>query len=241
MTGARVAKTNYNSDGWVVHHNTDLWRGAAPINGLDGIWPTGNAWLCQNLWWHYEYTRDTNYLASVYPAMKGAAQFFEDFLIPHSTNANWRVTNPSFSPEHSHPIYDISNVEGPTMDIELIRELFNDVISASQVLGVDGLFRTNIMTLRSQLPPQQSGRLGQLREWIKDVDEPGDTHRHMSHLVGLWPGETISPFYTPSVAAAAKVSTDIRGNGDIGWGKAWRANLRARLLDGERAYFFSPT
>lgn len=239
VTGARVAQKLYGADGWVVHHNTDLWRGAAPINGLDGIWPAGNAWLCQNLWWHYEFTGDTNYLANTaYPLMKSAAQFFEDLLIPHPSNTNWLVTNPSYSSEHPHPGFDVNNVAGPTMDNELLRDLFGNLIKASQILGVDAEFRTNVMHLLSRVPPQQIGRLGQLQEWLEDVDEPGDTHRHMSHLVGLWPGEAISPFYNPIVAAAAKRSTDIRGNGDIGWGKSWRMNLRARLLDGEKAYYF---
>ncbi|HHY84547.1 MAG TPA: glycoside hydrolase family 95 protein [Verrucomicrobia bacterium] len=240
VTGSRVAQKLYGASGWVVHHNTDLWRGAAPINNYDGIWPAGNAWLCQNLWWHYEFTGDTNFLANTaYPLMKSAAEFFLDFLIPHPANTNWLVTNPSYSSEHSHPVFDVPNVAGPTMDNELIRELCNNIAKATEVLGIDAEFRTHVLAMRDRLPPQQIGRLGQLQEWLEDVDQPGDTHRHMSHLVGLWPGETISPFYTPFVAAAAKVSTDIRGTGDIGWGKAWRMNLRARLLDAERAYFYA--
>lgn len=238
VTGNRVARATYYSDGWVVHHNTDLWRAAAPINGRDGIWPTGGAWLCQHLWMHYQYTGDTNWLAATaYPLMKGAAQFFLGSLIPHATNPNWRVTNPSYSPEHDWPgTPAVSNVPGPTMDNELIRDLFNNVIQASTVLGVDASFRADVAAMRDKLPPNQIGRLGQLQEWLEDVDGATDAHRHMSHLVGLWPGETISPFYTPFMAAAAKVSCDIRGNGDIGWGKSWRVNLRNRLLDADRAY-----
>ncbi|HYG23462.1 MAG TPA: glycoside hydrolase family 95 protein [Verrucomicrobiae bacterium] len=240
VTGSRVAQKLYEAPGWVVHHNTDLWRGAAPINNFDGMWPAGQAWLCQNLWWHYEFNGDTNYLANTaYPLMKSAAEFFLDFLIPHPANTNWLVTNPSYSSEHNHPDHDVPNVPGPTMDNELIRELCDNIATATEILGIDAELRTNVLQMRDRLPPQMIGRLGQLQEWLEDVDEPGDTHRHMSHLVGLWPGETITPFHNARVAAAAKVSTDIRGNGDIGWGKAWRMNLRARLLDAERAYYYA--
>lgn len=235
ITGGRVASNIYYSDGWVVHHNTDLWRGAAPINGRDGIWPAGQAWLAQNLWWHYQYTCDTNFLATkAYPLMKGALQFFEDFLIPHATNANWLVTCPSYSSEHNWTsgAIEVANVPGPTMDNELIRELCDYVVKASEILGIDAVFRSNAIVLRSKLPPNKIGQYGQLQEWIEDVDSANDTHRHCSHLVGLHPGETISPFYTPTMAAAAKVSTDARCGSpatDIGWGHAWRLGLQARL------------
>jgi alpha-L-fucosidase 2 len=239
VSGARVAKTNYNAEGWVAHHNTDLWRGAAPVNGVDGVWLTGGAWLCQHLWWHYQFTGDTNFLANTaYPLMKGAAQFFEDFLVPHPFHPEWLVTNPSYSPEHDQP-GNGPNVAAPTMDNDLIRDLFNNVIEASQILGVDATFRTNVMALRDKLPPDQIGAGGQLQEWLEDGDDPG--HRHCSHLVGFFPGEEISPFYTPALADAARVSVVNRGTGvsgaaRIGWGEAWRINLRDRLLDGDAAY-----
>jgi alpha-L-fucosidase 2 len=235
-TGARVARSNYNAAGWVAHHNTDLWRGAAPINNVDGVWPTGGAWLCQFLWRHFEYSGDTNFLlATAYPLMKGAARFFQDFLVPHPDHTNWLVTCPSYSPEHDNP--DIGpNVAGPTMDNDLIRELFDDVIRASQILEVDEAFRTNLMMLRERLPPDPIGHLGQLQEWLEDVDEPNDTHRHCSHLVGLYPGNLIDPYHTPTLAAAAKISADWRGTGDIGWGKAWRIGLHARLQNADYAW-----
>lgn len=245
VTGARVASNTYYSSGWVVHHNTDLWRGAAPINGRDGIWPSGQAWLAQNLWWHYQYTGDTNFLANTaYPLMKGAAQFFEDFLIPHATNANWLVTCPSYSSEHNWKsgAIEVANVPGPTMDNELIRELCDYLIQSTHILGVDAVFRTNLIALRAKLPPQRIGQFGQLQEWIEDVDSANDTHRHCSHLVGLYPGETLSPFYNPIFAAAAKVSTDARcgiPNTDIGWGKAWRIGLQARLQNANFAYLYT--
>lgn len=245
VTGAKVASHTYSCNGWVVHHNTDLWRGAAPINGRDGIWPGGQNWLAQNLWWHYQYTGDTNFLATTaYPLMKGAAEFVQDFLIPHPTNANWLVTCPSYSSEHNWKSgsVEVANVPGPTMDNELIRELCDHLIAATEILGIDAAFRTNLITLRAKLPPTRIGQYGQLQEWIEDVDAANDTHRHCSHLVGLYPGETLSPFYNPIFAAAAKVSTDARcalPSSDIGWGKAWRIGLQARLQNASFAYLYT--
>ena len=244
-TGAKVAANTYFCGGWVVHHNTDLWRGAAPINGRDGIWPAGQAWLAENLWWHYQYTGDTNYLATVaYPLMKGAAEFFQDFLVPHPNHPEWLVTCPSYSSEHNWKSgsVEVANVPGPTMDNELIRDLCDYLIQSTEILGIDAEFRTNLITLRAKLPPDQIGRFGQLQEWIEDVDSPNDTHRHCSHLVGLYPGETISPYYTPTLAAAAKISTDARCSNpgsDIGWGHAWRIGLQARLQNNYYTYLFA--
>lgn len=240
VTGNKVARSNYFSNGWVAHHNTDLWRDAAAVNGNDGIWPTGGAWLCQHLWWHYLYTGDTNWLATTgYPLMKAAAQFFQGALVTHPTYG-WKVTCPSYSPEHNEGTYNVANVPGPTMDNDLCRDLFNHVIEASQILGVDASFRTNITTLRDQLPPDQVGSAGQLQEWLEDVDGTYDAgHRHCSHLVGFFPGEEIAPFYTPALAAAAKKSVDLRGYGNTSltpWSIAWRINLRTRLQDGEGAF-----
>jgi alpha-L-fucosidase 2 len=246
VTGNKVATSTYNSSGWVVHHNTDLWRGAAPINGNDGIWPTGGAWLCQHVWWHYLYTGDTNWLATTgYPLMKGAAQFFQGYLVKcqypkyptwPATYTNWMVTCPSYSPEH-----DLSNntaqVAGPTMDNELLRDLFSHVIAASQILNTDATFSVSISNLMSQLPPDQVGSLGQLQEWLQDYDDPG--HRHCSQLVGLFPGDEISTYYTPVTAAAAKRSVDLRGYANSSltpWSCAVRFNLRTRLQDGDGAW-----
>ncbi len=240
ITGARVAQTSYFSRGWVVHHNTDLWRGAAPINGADGIWPCGGAWLCQHLWWHYQYTGDANWLATrAYPLMKSAAEFFMDFLTPHRSNATWLVTNPSYSPEHDHPTFKVPNVAGPAIDNQLVRALLDYVIQASELLGIDTSFRTNLATIRARIPPNLIGRLGQIQEWLEDVDSPTDTHRHLSHLVALFPGDEITPFYTPALAVAAKTSLDIRAGdnlGSTGWDKSWKMCCRIRLLDGDRAY-----
>ncbi|MFM2294503.1 MAG: hypothetical protein RLZZ350_916 [Verrucomicrobiota bacterium] len=237
VTGGKVATNTYFSTGWVVHHNTDLWRAAAACNGLDGVWPTGGAWLCQHVWWHYLYTGDTNWLATTgYPLMKGAAQFFQGALVTHPSNTNWRVTCPSYSPEHDLS-GSIASVPGPTMDNELCRDLFDHVANASQILGVDADFRTNIVNLRNQLPPDKTGSLGQLQEWLDDYEDAG--HRHCSHLVGFFPGDQISTFYTPTTAPAAKRSVDLRGPASnllTPWAGAWRLNLRTRLLDGDGAW-----
>ncbi len=246
VTGHKVAMNTYFvsatfTNAWVVHHNTDFWRAAAPCNGVDGVWPTGGAWLCQHVWWHYLYTGDTNWLATNgYPLMKGAAQFFQGFLVKHPAS-NYMVTCPSYSPEHDEGSpYNVSNVPGPTMDNELCRDLFNHVIAAAQVLGVDASFQTDIATLRDKLPPEMVGSGGQLQEWLENIDATYDSgHRHCSHLVGFFPGDEISTFYTPATAAAAKHSVDLRGYANSAltpWSCAWRLNLRTRLLDGNGAW-----
>jgi alpha-L-fucosidase 2 len=233
--GRTTARVHYNCGGWVVHHNTDIWRGTAPINGADGVWPMGGAWLCEHLWWHYEYSGDANFLARVYPIMKEAAQFYMDFLIPdpRRTGTNtWYVTNPSYSPEHGN------DCAGPTMDNALLRNLFGNVIAAGKVLGVDAEFCANVAKLRAELPPNQIGKFGQLQEWLEDIDKPKEQHRHMSPLFGLFPGEEITPFLTPEIAAAAEVSMDARGDAvnNNGWSKTWKMCLRDRLREGDHAY-----
>ena len=218
-TGGKVATNMYKCGGWLVHHDTDLWRGAAPCNGTDGVWPTGAAWLCQHLWWHYLYTGDTNWLlTNGYPLMNGAVQFFTNFLTPHPNYPGWMVTCPSYSPEHDEAINaatiatnSITIIPGPTMDNELCRDLFSHFITASQVLGKN--YPANVATLMGPLPPDQVGNMGQLQEWLEDVDKNSDLQqRHCSHLVGFFPGDEISTYYTPALAAAAKHSIDLRGN-----------------------------
>lgn len=231
ITGARVARTHYNARGWVVHHNTDLWRGAAPINHANhGIWPTGGAWLCQHLWWHYEFTGDVDFLRQAYPLIREAALFFVDFLIedPRSTN-RWLISTPSNSPEQG------GLVAGPTMDHQIIRSLFEWVAQASRILNVDAELRTQLEQLRRRIAPNQIGKHGQLQEWLEDIDDPNNKHRHVSHLWGVFPGEEITP-ETPELFKAARVSLEFRGDGGTGWSKAWKICLWARLLDGDRAH-----
>jgi len=236
-TGARTAKVCYGAGGWVTHHNTDLWRASAPIDGPQwGMWPTGGAWLCLHLWDHYDYSRDREYLAKVYPAMKGAAQFFFDTLI-EDPNHKWLVTCPSLSPENSHP-FGTSVCAGPTMDMQILRDLFTNCIRAAEILGVDEDFRKQADATRQRLAPNQIGSAGQLQEWLEDWDMKVREihHRHVSHLYGLYPSDQIHVRTTPDLAAAVRKSLEIRGDEATGWGIGWRLNLWARLHDGEHAY-----
>ena len=232
ITGARTAKEMYGARGWVAHHNTDLWRATAPIDFAEsGMWPSGGAWLCLHLWDRYEYSGDRAVLRRVYPLLKGSAEFFLDTL-QQNPSGRWLVTNPSSSPEHG------GIVAGPTMDNQILRDLFANTIRASAILGVDEDFRQKLASTRARLAPNRIGRLGQLQEWMEDVDtKRGDTrHRHVSHLYGLFPGRDISLRETPELAAAVKTSLDIRGDKSTGWATGWRICLWAHLGDAERAY-----
>jgi len=236
-TGAQTAKVCYGADGWVTHHNTDLWRASAPIDGPQwGMWPTGGAWLCLHLWDHYDYSRDKEYLAKIYPAMKGASQFFFNTLVEEPKH-KWLVTCPSLSPENGHP-FGTSVCAGPTMDMQILRDLFTDCIRAAEILGIDEDFRKQAAATRARLVPNQIGSAGQLQEWLEDWDmqAPEIHHRHVSHLYGLYPSDQIHVRTTPDLAAAARKSLDVRGDEATGWGIGWRLNLWARLHDGEHAY-----
>lgn len=240
-TGAIVAQRHYGASGWMVHHNTDLWRGAAPINNPGGLWPSGGAWLSMHLWSHYRHTRDAAFLANAYPLMKGAAQFFVDFLVtdPRAGRQPYLLTNPSHSPEQPNPALGDNGelVAGTTMDNQLIRGLFDAVIGASETLGVDADFRATLAAKRALLPPNQIGRLGQLQEWLEDVDVPNE-HRHLSALVGLFPSDEISAIYEPALAAAAKVHLDWKSDttNNTSWSQAWKMCLHTTLFDGDRAF-----
>ena len=231
-SGKNVAKEHYNAHGWILHHNTDLWRGAAPINGSDhGIWVSGSGWLCQHLWWHYEYTGDKKFLnETAYPIMKSAAAFYADFLIPHPQHPEWLVSGPGNSPENG------GLVMGPTMDHQIIRDLFTNTIEAANILGIDAEFAKMLNGKKGKIIPNQIGRYGQLQEWVEDKDDPKSEHRHVSHLWGLNPGREISPLTTPELAEACKVVLQHRGDEGTGWSRAWKINFWARLLDGDHAY-----
>jgi alpha-L-fucosidase 2 len=228
VSGARTATEHYGCRGWVAHHNTDLWRGSAPINGIDGVWPTGGAWLCQHLWEHYLFTGDQKFLARAYPVMKQASLFFADFLIK-DPKTGWLVTAPSYSPEQGE------ETMGPTMDNQLVRALLNHTMAAAKALGTDAEFASQLAALRDQLPPNQIGKHGQLQEWLDDVDKPNNNHRHMSPLWALYPGADITPA-DPKVFAAAKTLLQWRGDGSTGWSYAWRIPLWARVGDGDVAF-----
>ncbi len=230
-TGRATAKEMYGARGWVLHHNTDIWRGTAPINQSNhGIWPTGGAWLTQHLWWRYEYGGDTRFLRdTAYQVMKSAARFFVDNLVVDPKTGRL-ISGPSNSPELG------GLVMGPTMDHQIIRALFANTARAAEILGVDRAFRDTLRTMGARIAPNKIGRLGQLQEWLEDVDDPKNEHRHVSHLWGLHPGDEITFRGTPDVFAAARTSLEQRGDGGTGWSKAWKINFWARLRDGDHAY-----
>ncbi len=231
-SGAEVAREHYAAPGWVLHHNFDRWRGAAPINAADhGIWPTGGAWLCQHLWLHYLYTGDTSFLReTAYPLMMGAAEFFAATLVEDPRSDDRRlISGPSNSPEQG------GLVMGPTMDHQIIRDLFANTIAASETLGVDADLREELEGLRGRIAPNRVGQHGQLQEWLEDVDDPTNDHRHVSHLWGLYPSVEITPD-APALFAAAQRSLEMRGDAGTGWSRAWKVNFWARLRDGDHAH-----
>ena len=237
QTGAKTAKVEYGAKGWVLHHNTDGWRGAAPIDGASwGLWPTGGAWLSTHMWQHYLFTGSKKSLTRYYPTMKGAAEFFLDTLVEHPTKG-WLVTCPSTSPENSHH-NGTGLCAGPTMDMQILRDLFQACIDASEVLNVDNELRARLKVARSHLAPMQIGSSGQLQEWLDDWDAqaPEIHHRHVSHMYGVFPSQQITRDGTPALFEAAKRSLEMRGDAGTGWSLAWKINIWARLLDGDHAY-----
>ena len=238
QTGAETAKTMYGTRGWVLHHNTDIWRITGPVDfAASGMWPTGGAWFCRHLWEHYLHTGDNDFLAEVYPVMKGAAEFFVDFMIPEPDHG-WMVIVPSNSPENAfmRDPGDVTVCAGTTMDNQLVSELFTNIITASAILDKDAAFADSLAVLKSRMAPMQIGQHAQLQEWMYDWDNPNDHHRHVSHLYGLFPGNQISPWRTPELFAAARNSLNYRGDPATGWSMGWKVCLWARLLDGNRAY-----
>ncbi|MFD6664274.1 glycoside hydrolase N-terminal domain-containing protein [Micromonospora chalcea] len=235
VTGARVAQAQYGAGGWVTHHNTDAWRGASVVDGAFwGMWQTGGAWLSTIIWDHYLFTGDSGFLQANYPALKGAAQFFLDTLVAHPT-LGYLVTNPSNSPELAHHA-NASVCAGPTMDNQILRDLFDAAARASEVLGVDTTFRSQVRTAKDRLPPSRVGSRGNVQEWLADWVETERTHRHVSHLYGLHPGNQITRRGTPALYEAARKTLELRGDDGTGWSLAWKINFWARLEDGARAH-----
>lgn len=237
VTGSRTAQKMYGARGWVVHHNTDLWRASAPIDGPNwGMWPSGGAWLCLHLWDRYEFGGDLADLQRIYPVLKGASEFFLDTL-QETPDRRWLVTNPSISPENGHP-FGSAVCAGPTMDMQILRDLFANTIQAAATLGVDEEFRKQLEATRARLAPNQIGSAGQLQEWLQDWDmKAGErNHRHVSHLYGLYPGRDIHRRDNPDLAAAVKKSLEIRGDKATGWATAWRLCLWTHLGDGDHAF-----
>jgi alpha-L-fucosidase 2 len=249
-TGRRVAREHYGKDGWVFHQNTDLWRAAAPMDGPDwGTFTTGGAWLCTHLWEHWRFSMDREFLARVYPWMRDGARFFAGFLVEHPERA-WLVTNPSTSPENfparpgNDPFYDevtgwvspgTSICAGSTIDMQLLRDLFAQTAAAAAELGVDADFAAELLALRERLAPMQVGADGALQEWLEDWPQKEASHRHISHLYGLFPGHQIDVEATPALAAAARAVLEQRGLDGNGWSSAWKAACWARLREPEPA------
>lgn len=232
-SGRETARKLYGADGWVVHHNTDLWRVTSPIDfAAAGMWPTGGTWLTQHLWEHYLYTGDKNFLKETYPIMQGAADFLLSTLIEHPQykDRGWLVLSPSISPEHG-PIS-----AGVTMDNQLAYDMLTRTALANEILGEDNFYRAKLQAVAQRIPPMQIGKFTQLQEWLEDIDDPKSQHRHVSHLYGLYPGNQISPYRTPELFEAARNSLNYRGDMATGWSIGWKVNLWARLLDGNHAY-----
>ena len=237
VSGERTARSMYGARGWVCHHNTDLWRATAPIDGAQwGLWPIGGAWLCTHLWDRYDYGRDRAFLHAAYPLIRGAALFFLDTLQPDPATGEL-TTNPSISPENRHP-HGAAVCAGPAMDRQILRDLFDQMAQAAGILGVDADLVAEVKRARTRLAPDRIGAQGQLQEWREDWDAraPEPDHRHVSHLYALFPSDQIDPERTPKLAAAARRSLELRGDESTGWATAWRANLWARLRDGEHAH-----
>lgn len=235
-TGAETAKVMYKSKGWVAHHNTDIWRITGVVDFANaGQWPMGGAWLSQHLWEKYLYSGDIKYLESVYPVLKSACAFYQDFLIEEPTH-KWLVVSPSVSPENIPQGHQGSALAaGNTMDNQLVFDLFTKTIQAAKLLKQDAELVNELQKLTDRLPPMQIGRYGQLQEWIGDWDNPEDQHRHVSHLYGLYPGNQISAQNTPELFDAARTVLVHRGDVSTGWSMGWKVNLWAHLLDGNHA------
>ena len=239
-SGRETARTMYGCNGWVLHHNTDIWRCTGLIDrAFWGMWPNGGAWLCQHLWQHYLYTGDERFLKEVYPALRGAADFFLDFLVKHP-RYGWMVTCPSNSPEHGPQGDEKKNapstIAGCTMDNQIVYDLLTTTLQASYILGKDKAYSDTLLQMITHLAPMQIGRYNQLQEWLEDVDNPIDQHRHISHAYGLYPSNQISPYTHPLLFQATKNTLIQRGDEATGWSIGCKINLWARLLDGNHAF-----
>ena len=232
-TGSETARNLYGAKGWVAHHNTDLWRVAGPVDAAYyGMWPNGGAWLATHLWQHYLFTGDKKFLREYYPVLKGCADFYISYLVKHP-KYGWLVAAPSLSPEHGPTGPSIA--AGCTMDNQIAFDALSSVLAAAKILGCDAEYCDTLSAVIAQLPPMQIGRHNQLQEWLEDVDNPRDQHRHISHLYGLYPSNQISPYNNPELFAAARNTLIQRGDKATGWSIGWKVNFWARMLDGNHA------
>jgi alpha-L-fucosidase 2 len=237
ITGQQTAKEMYRTNGWMAHHNTDIWRTTGAVDGAFwGIWSNGGGWMTQHLWEHYLYNGDKTYLASIYPVLKGAATFYVDFLVEHP-KYRWLVVCPDMSPENAPKAHQSSSLDaGVTMTSQIVFDVFSTVIRAAEILHKDAAFVNTLKQARSRLAPMHIGQYGQLQEWLDDVDDPTDHHRHISHLYGLFPSNQISPYRTPQLYSAAKTTLTQRGDVSTGWSMGWKVNWWAKMLEGNHAY-----
>ena len=240
VTGRETARTMYGCNGWVAHHNTDIWRATGPVDkAFYGTWPMGGAWLTTHLWQHYLYSGDKLFLSEAYPALKGAADFYLDYLIEHP-EYGWMVTAPSMSPEHGPSGEDTKKastiVAGCTMDNQIIFDVLSNALHASRILKMSASYQDSLRSMLNRLAPMQIGKYNQLQEWLEDLDNPNDKHRHISHVYGLFPSNQISPYTHPLLFQAAKNTLLQRGDEATGWSIGWKVNLWARLLDGNHAF-----
>ena len=235
-TGAITARQMYGAGGWMAHHNTDIWRIAGPVDAAAwGMYPSGGAWLATHLWEHYLFSQDKDFLREWYPVLKGAADFYLDYLQP-LPGTNYLVVVPSTSPEHG-PMGKRSTITaGCTMDNQIVHDALSSVLEAATILGIDQDYCQTLKATLSRIPPMQVGQYGQLQEWLVDGDDPKDQHRHISHLYGLYPSNQISPFSTPELFQAAKVTLEQRGDMATGWSLGWKSNFWARMQDGDHAF-----
>lgn len=238
--GERTAKAYYNAEGWVAHVITNIWGFTEPGESASwGVTKSGSGWLCNNLWEHYAFTNDKKYLEDIYPVLKGSAEFYSSLLIKDD-KTGWLVTSPSSSPENSFYLPNgqtASICNGPTIDNQIIRELFMNVITAAKTLGKDAAFSTTLAEKLKQLPPAgRVGKDGRLMEWLEEYKETEPTHRHISHLYGLYPASLITPEATPELAEACKQTLEVRGDDGPSWSIAYKLLFWARLHDGNRAF-----
>lgn len=235
-TGAITARTMYDCRGWMAHHNTDLWRIAGPVDAAAwGMFPNGGAWLATHLWDHYLYQLDEEWLKRYYPIIRGAADFYLDYM-QETPDHKYLVVTPSVSPEHGGIGKETPIGAGCTMDNQIVRDALNNALSAARVLGVDQAYQDTLKQTLARIPEMKVGQYGQLQEWMEDLDDPKDEHRHISHLYGLYPSRQISPFDTPELFKAAGVTLVQRGDQATGWSLGWKTNFWARMLDGNHAY-----
>lgn len=237
VAGQRTAREMYGARGWVAHHNTDIWRATGAIDGANwGAFNASGGWTSQHLWEHYLYSGDKSFLASIYPVLKGASTFYVDYLVEHP-KYHWLVVNPDESPENTPRAHQGSALDaGVTMTNQIVFELFSTTIKAAEILKKDAAFADTLRQLRKRVPPMHIGQYGQLQEWLDDIDDPADHHRHISHLYGLFPSNQISPYRTPELYSAARTTLIQRGDASTGWSMGWKVNWWARLLDGNHAY-----